>query len=257
MNYKEYLQLNKILDAQTPKSSGQHDEMLFIVVHQVYELWMKQLLCEGGFLQRQLEEKNISLAFGTLKRMLKILKIFVSQVDIIETLSPLSFAGFRERLETASGLQSYQFRLLEFFLGMKRKDVFQHHKGDEKVLGLMKKAYQAPSMYDSLFSYLAKLGYEIPEKVLQRDVTTFYSANKEIEDLFFRIYKGQDDLSRLFELYVDFDEGLQEWRYRHVKMAERTIGNKGGTGGTSGVEYLKKTLFRPFFPELWNVRERF
>jgi tryptophan 2,3-dioxygenase len=232
LTYTSYLALEEILGAQRPRSE-EHDEILFIVVHQVYELWFKQLIHELGYLQQVLEEGKEARASATFKRLLTILKLVVAQLDVIETMTPVQFLAFRERLESASGFQSGQFRELEAILGRRDPGVLRaYHEGSvdrDRVHAAMAR----PSVYDSFLRYLASRGYEIPAEVLERDVT---QSVVESEGL------------------VDFDEGFMEWRYHHVKMVERTIGSRTGTGGSPGAAYLRETLHKPFFPDLWAVR---
>jgi len=254
LTYSEYLQLNKVLDAQAPISKTEHDEMLFIVIHQTYELWFKQILHECQFLQTRLAQGNREGSLQTLHRILVILKTLVSQADILETMTPISFLGFRHRLQQASGFQSLQFRILEGYLGNKSAKTldFFAHLDPERHL---EKAYTAPTLYDSLLQYLATYAQvPIPAQVLQRNYTEPYTPHSDVQQAILTLYRTRPDLLLLLERYVDLDEGLQEWRYRHVKMVERTIGTQPGTGGSSGVAYLRSTLFRPAFEDLWIIR---
>ena len=253
LTYTSYLALEEILGAQRPRSD-EHDEILFIVVHQVYELWFKQLIHELGYLQRMLEEGNEARAGATFKRLLTILKLVVAQLDVIETMTPVQFLAFRERLESASGFQSGQFRELEAILGRRDRGVLQaYHEGSvdrERVQAAMRR----PSVYDSFLRYLAGSGYEIPAAVLERDVTQPVVESEGVHRALLRVYRDDGAAAGLAERMVDFDEGLMEWRYHHVKMVERTIGSRPGTGGSPGAAYLRETLHRPFFPDLWTVR---
>jgi tryptophan 2,3-dioxygenase len=253
LTYTSYLALEEILGAQRPRSD-EHDEILFIVVHQVYELWFKQLIHELRYLQRMLEEANEARASATFKRLLTILKLVVSQLDVIETMTPVQFLAFRERLESASGFQSGQFRELEAILGRRDAGVLEaYHEGSvdhERV----KAAMARPSVYDSFLRYLAARGYEIPAEVLERDVTQPVVESEGLQRALLQLYRDDGAPAQIAERMVDFDEGFMEWRYHHVKMVERTIGSRPGTGGSPGAAYLRETLHKPFFPDLWTVR---
>jgi tryptophan 2,3-dioxygenase len=252
LTYTSYLALDEILGAQRPKSD-EHDEILFIVVHQVYELWFKQLIHELRYLQRMLEDGNDARAFSTFKRVLTILKLVVQQLDVIETMTPVQFLSFRERLESSSGFQSGQFRELEAILGRRDRGVLTaYHQGSvdyEKVEAAM----QRPSVYDSFLRYLADKGYPVAADDLERDVTQPVTESKGVQAALLQAYRDDAVPAQVAERLVDFDEGFMEWRYHHVKMVERTIGTRVGTGGY-GAEYLRSTLHKPFFPDLWAVR---
>jgi tryptophan 2,3-dioxygenase len=253
LTYTSYLALEEILGAQRPRSD-EHDEILFIVVHQVYELWFKQLIHELGYLQRMLEEGNEARASATFKRLLTILKLVVAQLDVIETMTPVQFLAFRERLESASGFQSGQFRELEAILGRRDPGVLSaYHEGTvdrDRVQAAMTRR----SVYDSFLRYVNSRGYEIPAQVLERDVTQPVVESEGVQRALLQAYRDDGAAALLAERMVDFDEGLMEWRYHHVKMVERTIGARPGTGGSPGAAYLRETLHNPFFPDLWAVR---
>ncbi|MBD3220869.1 tryptophan 2,3-dioxygenase, partial [bacterium] len=234
----------------------EHDEMLFIVIHQVYELWFKQLLHEVDYLGHLLDHDDLPRSLHTLKRILTILKIAVAQVDVLETMTPLEFESFRERLESASGFQSAQFRELEFVLGAKREGVVDRFPADASEHRRLLDRWHAPSLWDRFLAFLAARGEPVPEALLTRDVTGPLEPSDAVQAILLGIYRDQPELADLCERLVDLDEGLQEWRYRHVKMVERTIGSKTGTGGSAGADYLRSTLFRPLFPDLWAVRAR-
>jgi tryptophan 2,3-dioxygenase len=251
LTYTTYLALQEILGAQRPKSD-EHDEILFIVVHQVYELWFKQLIHELRYLQEMLEAGNDARAFATFKRVLTILKLVVAQLDVIETMTPVQFLTFRERLESSSGFQSGQFRELEAILGRRDRGVLTaYHEGSvdyEKVEAAMAR----PSVYDSFLRYLADKGYPVPADALERDVTQPVQESTGVQAALLQAYRDDGGPAQVAERLVDF-EGFMEWRYHHVKMVERTIGSRPGTGGY-GAEYLRSTLHKPFFPDLWAVR---
>ena len=252
LTYTSYLALDEILGAQRP-TSDEHDEILFIVVHQVYELWFKQLIHELRYLQRMLEEGNDTRAFSTFKRLLTILKLVVQQLDVIETMTPVQFLSFRERLESSSGFQSGQFRELEAVLGRRDPGVLTAYHEASVDYGKVKAALERPSVYDSFLKYLSGKGYEMPAEVLERDVTQPVQESEGVQAVLLRVYRDDGGPAQVAERLVDFDEGFMEWRYHHVKMVERTIGTRLGTGGY-GAEYLRSTLHKPFFPDLWAVR---
>jgi tryptophan 2,3-dioxygenase len=252
LTYTSYLALEEILGAQRPKSD-EHDEILFIVVHQVYELWFKQLIHELRYLQRMLEEGNDARAFSTFKRVLTILKLVVQQLDVIETMTPVQFLTFRERLESSSGFQSGQFRELEAILGRRDPGVLTAYHEQSPDYEKVRAALERPSVYDSFLRYLSDKGYEIPDEILSRDVTQPVQESKGVQAALLKAYREDGEPAQVAERLVDFDEGFMEWRYHHVKMVERTIGMKVGTGGY-GADYLRSTLHKPFFPDLWAVR---
>ena len=252
LTYQSYLALEEILGAQRP-TSEEHDEVLFIVVHQVYELWFKQLIHELRYLQRMLEDGNDARAFSTFKRLLTILKLVVQQLDVIETMTPVQFLSFRERLESSSGFQSGQFRELEAILGRRDPGVLTAYHETSPDYEKVKAALERPSVYDSFLRYLAGKGYDVPAEALERDVTRPVEESKGVQAALLRAYRDDGEPAQVAERLVDFDEGFMEWRYHHVKMVERTIGTRQGTGGY-GAEYLRSTLHKPFFPDLWAVR---
>ncbi len=258
LNYSSYLQLDKLLTLQSPLSNGpEHDELLFIVIHQVYELWFKQLLHEVAGFTTALTLCDETRMRDLLKRIRTILKTLVSQVDILETMTPISFDSFRHRLESSSGFQSVQFRLLEFALGKRSQKSVEMHTPDSQAYKALQDAIAAPSIYELFLVYLKNKGYKIPDSAINIDRTQSTPSNPQIHPILVDIYHNDPDRSQVCELLVDVDEGLQEWRYRHVKMVERTIGVKTGTGGSAGAAYLQTTLFAPMFPDLWEVRNQF
>jgi tryptophan 2,3-dioxygenase len=255
LTYGQYLQLGPLLGAQKPLSEGpEHDELLFIVIHQVYELWFKQILHETTRLQAVLERGETHHALATLKRILTILKTLVAQVDILETMTPMSFSSFRSRLDTASGFESVQFRLVEFALGQKRESALRHYPDGSPEREQLARALDAGTVWDSFARYLGGQGFAIPDAVAKRDVREPLEPSDAMQVVLIDVYRAHPLVSQLCERLVDLDEGVQEWRYRHVKMVERTIGTKAGSGGSSGAEYLRSTLFRPLFPDLWAIR---
>ena len=258
LNYSSYLQLDKLLTLQSPLSNGPaHDEILFIVIHQVYELWFKQLIHEVAGFTTALTLCDETRMNDLLKRIRTILKTLVSQVDILETMTPISFDSFRHRLESSSGFQSVQFRLLEFALGKRSQKSVEMHAPDSQAYKALRDAIATPSIYELFLVYLKNTGYKIPDNAINIDRTQTTRSNPHIHPILVDIYHNDPDRSQVCELLVDVDEGLQEWRYRHVKMVERTIGVKTGTGGSAGAAYLQTTLFAPMFPDLWEVRNQF
>ena len=255
LTYAGYLKIDELLRLQQPLSDDpEHDEMLFIIIHQVYELWFKQIVHEMRKLQEELVAGDTTSVLSTLKRILTILKTLVAQIDVLETLTPMSFNAFRERLESASGFQSAQFREVEFLLGHKDPKILRHHPADSPGRKRLQELLVRPALQDSLLRYLAGAGYEVPAELLERDVSQSYSASRQVQLALLELYRRDPLRQMVCERLVDLDEGLQEWRYRHVKMVERTIGDKTGTGGSSGAAYLRSTLHHPFFPDLWAIR---
>lgn len=253
--YTSYLRLDELLDLQTPASGGvEHDEMLFIVIHQVYELWFKQVLHEIDLLRHAFEGSDRPQALASLKRILTIFKTLVSQVDILETMTPVSFLSFRDRLDSASGFQSFQFREIEVALGHRAAGLADRLPKDSPERQRVEERLDQRSVYDSFLRFLFLNGHEIPEDVLRRDASLPAVEDERVRAILVRIYHSDPENREVCERLVDLDEGLQEWRYRHVKMVQRTIGMKIGTGGSAGFEYLKNTLFKPLFPDLWAIR---
>jgi len=257
VTYSNYLKVDELLSLQQPLSSGpEHDEMLFIVIHQVYELWFKEVLHELDRVRALLEGDELHRAQHTLKRILTILKVMVAQLDILETMTPLEFLTFRERLEAASGFQSDQFRQLEFVLGNKSEQAIARFGENTRAHAALQKRFQEPTIWDAFLRYLSREGYEVAEHHLQRDVTALVEPAADIQQTLIDVYRRDPKNAELCERLVDLDEGMQEWRYRHVKMVERTIGMKHGTGGSSGAGYLRTTLSKPVFPDLWEIRSQ-
>jgi tryptophan 2,3-dioxygenase len=261
VTYTSYLALDEILSAQRPLSTGpddrpEHDELLFIVIHQVYELWFKQLLHELAEVQRTLETADTDRTLHLLNRVLKILKTLVAQIDVLETMTPLQFTSFRDRLESASGFQSAQFREIEAVLGRRDSSAPQAHPEGSPGRARIEAAQSRPSLWGSFLAYLVSRGHALPDDVLGRSVVLPVKPDQRVQDVLVAVCRGDADGALVAERLVDLDEGFQEWRYRHVKMVERTIGTKRGTGGSAGVEYLRTTLFQPVFPDLWEIRGR-
>jgi tryptophan 2,3-dioxygenase len=252
ITYASYLKVPELLALQVERSAGadgaEHDELLFIVVHQVYELWFKSLRHELQGVQLALEDGDTDRALHLLNRVLKILKTLVAQVDVLETMTPLQFLSFRDRLDSASGFQSAGFRAIEAMLGSRDSAAVDAQPEGSAGRRSVTEAQAASSVWESFLGYLVERGHPIPDDATEPD--------ERVQDMLIAAYREDPDAALVAERLVDLDEGIQEWRYRHVKMVERTIGTKRGTGGSSGVEYLRGTLFRPAFPDLWEIRSR-
>jgi tryptophan 2,3-dioxygenase len=257
-SYADYLKVNELLALQSPLSEGpEHDEMLFIVIHQVYELWFRQILHELDHLEELLSRNDGAHARQTLKRILTILKVLVAQIDILETMTPLEFLSFRDRLEFGSGFQSHQFRELEFALGWKDPKALDRYPAGSEVRRRLEHRLSSRSLWDSFLHHLAANGVPVPRTDLERDVTRRVEPSPALREALVAVYRSNPALAELCERLVDLDEGLMEWRYRHVKMVQRTIGTRRGTGGSAGADYLLATLNQPLFPDLWAIRTEF
>jgi tryptophan 2,3-dioxygenase len=256
LSYSSYLAVDELLKLQKPLSDGpEHDEMLFIIIHQTYELWFKQLIHEFQQAQRALEVGDTHYALSILGRIRTIMKVCVAQVDILETMTPLQFNAFRGYLASSSGFQSSQFRKVEAILGRRDSRMAGHLPPDMQAE--IAEITSRNSIWDSFLDYLTHRGYSLPADVIERDKSTAYQPNLAVQDVLLKVHQTDPESAMVSERLVDIDEGIQEWRYRHVKMVERTIGHKMGTGGSSGVEYLASTLFNPVFKDLWEIRSRF
>lgn len=247
MTYGEYLRVPDLLSLQRGASDGgEHDEHLFVVIHQVYELWFAQMLVELDAAHRHLDADDVARTRHTLGRIRSILKVIVAQLDVLETMTPLEFLSFRDLLGTASGFESIQFRMLEFTLGMRDRAHLDRF-GDDPAFDRLRQRHDAPSTWDHVVGLLQRRG------VLADGVPD----DEAVADALLTAYREEPDLAGLLEGLTDVDEGLMEWRYRHVMMVQRTLGVKMGSGGSSGAGYLRGTLFRPVFPLLWAIRSRF
>jgi tryptophan 2,3-dioxygenase len=258
LSYGRYLHLDEILHAQHPVSVPEHhDELLFILQHQTSELWLKLVLHELRAVQRQLAKDELRPALKGLARVKHIQRTLTEQWSVLATLTPSEYAEFRSFLGTSSGFQSYQYRAVEFMLGNKDRRMLSIFNDEPDARAMLVEALEAPSVYDEFLRYLSRHGHDVPVELLQRDVTLPYTFNEDLVPVFKGIYS---DPERFWEAYeaceelVDLEENFQLWRFRHLKTVERTIGVKRGTGGSSGVDFLKAALDLTFFPELYAVR---
>ncbi|MCL2542070.1 MAG: tryptophan 2,3-dioxygenase [Nocardioidaceae bacterium] len=258
MDYSDYLHLEEVLGAQHPLS-GRHDEMLFIVQHQAMELWMKLALHELRAATADVAADRVQPAFKTLARVSRIMEQLVHAWDVLATLTPPEYTEFRPYLATGSGFQSWQYRCIEFALGNKAARALGVHEGrphEEQVLA----AYRSPSLYDEALRLLARRGLRVPQDRLERDWTSPYEPSEEVERAWLEVYRDPAthwDLYELGEELTDLESAFRLWRFRHVNTVERVIGFKPGTGGTSGVDYLRAMLDVVLFPELWRMRTSF
>jgi len=256
MTYGEYLHLDKLLSAQDGLTNH-HDEPLFIMIHQVSEIWMKLILHELRAAIENIEKDDLQPAFKQLARVSKIQAQIIQGWDVLSTLTPAEYMEFRSSLANASGFQSYQYRMIEFALGYKTKHVLKIYEKDEELLDVLTHAFHQPGLYDVAIRKLARSGFSIDDSILNRDVSTPYEPNDSVLEAWKTVYRDVDtywELYQLAEKLVDIEDWLQQWRFRHMKTVERIIGFKQGTGGSSGVHYLKKVLDQYFFPELWTLR---
>lgn len=245
VSYGSYLKIHELLGLQQPLSRpAHHDEMLFIIIHQVYELWFKQLLHEIDAASTALDDGDLLSVSKHFKRVDTIQRLLIQQVDILETMTPHDFNQFRDNLNPASGFQSVQFRELEFACGVRRTEVLKWVELDDEQRARLARRQEEPSLYDRLKGLLRKRGFAV-------------DSHDDLIESFRRIYSDElahRDLYFLLEELIDFDEKFLIWRDRHVRMVERMIGHRRGTGGSSGAAYLQSTLQHRFFPELWEVR---
>jgi tryptophan 2,3-dioxygenase len=254
--YGDYLQLSKLLSAQGPKSE-QHDEVLFIIQHQTSELWMKLLIHELSAALRFVQADNLEPCFKILSRVGHIQRTLFEQWAVLETLTPNEYLRFRDALGRASGFQSFQYRAIEFLLGNKDAQALLPHRHDAAVHDWLEKLLKQPSLYDEFLRYLARRGHPVPKDRIERDWSQHYERSPEVVKVFRRIYQNAEqywDEYEMCEKLVDLEERFQLWRFRHMKTVHRVIGFKQGTGGSSGVGFLKQALDLTFFPELWDVR---
>lgn len=256
--YDGYLCLDQILSAQKPLSSPvHHDEMLFIIQHQVTELWFKLIVHELQAAVRHIASDELEPCFKILARVKAIQQQVFNQWAVLETLTPTEYVQFRHVLGPASGFQSVQYRMVEFLLGNKDAPMLKVHRYHPEQQAVLEQVLHQPSLYDQFLRYLARRGHAIPLDILERDVSEPHQMRAEIVDVFKEIYTHPDehwDAYEMAEKLIDVDQSFSLWRYRHLKTVTRVIGMKRGTGGTSGAPFLRKVVDHVFFPELWEVR---
>lgn len=258
MTYGRYLALDRLLDCQQPLSP-RHDEMLFVVIHQTKELWLKQIIHEVRHASALIAAGDTEPAYKSLARVSRIQTVMTLSWDVLATMTPADYSSFRAHLGTSSGFQSHQFRTLEFMLGLKDAAFLSHYEEGAATRRSLEEALKAPSLYDVALRRLAASGLVVPRSVLDRDVTQAYAPSRAVEDAWLEVYRDTArywDLYELAEKLVDLDDAFLTWRHKHVLTVERIIGRKRGTGGTEGVGYLTKTLEKRCFPELWSLRTR-
>ena len=258
MSYGDYLRLDLVLSAQQPLSDPpRHDELLFIIQHQTSELWLKLMLHELRAVRAQLRADELSPALKGLARVKHIQHTLVEQWGVLTTLTPSEYAQFRSYLQSSSGFQSWQYRAIEFILGNKNAEMLQVHDHDPAVHALLTALYDEPTVYDEFLALLARRGHDVPREVLDRDVRVAWHLHPTLVPVFQRIYDSSLAFWQEYEAceaLVDVEDNFQLWRFRHLKTVERIIGSKSGTGGSSGVPFLRKALDLTFFPELYAVR---
>jgi tryptophan 2,3-dioxygenase len=256
LSYGEYLQLGSLLQAQRPLSTA-HDEMLFIIVHQVSELWLRLMLHELQAVIACVRRDDLDPSFKLLSRIGRVQTQLMNVWEVLATLTPAEYATFRNLLGRSSGFQSLQYRLLEFTLGNKHPEMIEVHRHDAAAYEALARALAAPSLYDEVLRLLSQRGYGVPASVLSRDFSQPYEPSKQVTAAWLSVYHNAEqdwDLYELAERLVDLDHRFQLWRFQHMKTVERIIGYKAGTGGTAGVAYLAKALRLRLFPELWEAR---
>lgn len=256
MTYGDYLQLDSVLSAQKPVSA-EHDEHLFIIIHQTTELWMKLVLHELRAAIAALDADDLRPAFKMLARIGRIQSQLIQSWDVLSTLTPADYLTFRDALGHSSGFQSYQYRQIEFLFGNKNAALLEPHRDRPEHHRILEETLHSPCLYDSVLRLLSRHGLPVPEEVLNRDVTRPYTAHPGVTEAWLMVYRDTETWWTLYEMaeeLVDLEDWFQQWRFRHVTTVERIIGGKRGTGGTAGVSYLRKALDIRFFPELWDVR---
>lgn len=255
VTYARYLALDELLACQRPLST-RHDEMLFVIIHQTKELWLKQIVHEIGLAQRLIRAGDVEPAYKSLARVSRIQTVMTLSWDVLATMTPADYLSFRDLLGTSSGFQSWQFRQLEFMLGLKDPAFMRFHDAGSEGRLALEAALAAPSLYDDALGRLAAAGFDLGPA---RNPSAPYQPSQAVEDAWLTVYRDTQrhwDLYELAEKLVDLDDAFLAWRHKHVLTVERIIGRKRGTGGTEGVGYLLKTLERRCFPELWSVRTR-
>jgi len=258
LTYSEYLHLGELLDAQQPRSSPEHhDEMLFIIQHQTSELWMKLLIHELSAVVEHVRADRLEPSFKILARVGHIQRMLFEQWSVLETLTPNEYLAFRDALGPSSGFQSYQYRAVEFLLGNKDDQTIKPFRHQPEIHQRLVVLLQAPSVYDEFLRHLARRGHAVPPERVERDFSEPYQKHPAVVEVFRHIYEDTDhhwDAYEMCEKLLDVEERFQLWRFRHMKTVQRIIGFKAGTGGSSGVAFLRKAMDYSFFPELWDVR---
>lgn len=256
MTYARYLALDTLLDCQHPQSGGD-DEMLFIIIHQTKELWLKQIIRELHLAKQQVQADALVPAYKALARVSRIQSVMTQSWDILATMTPSDYSRFRAGLGPSSGFQSDQFRTIEYLLGLKDGGFLKYQEDRPEAQAAMQAALDEPSIWDDTLAAVARTGLPIPAEVLTRDVSQPYVPSVEVEAAFLTVYRAPEhywELYQLAEKLVDLDDAMATWRHKHVLTVERIIGGKRGTGGTAGVSYLQATLAKRAFPELWSLR---
>ena len=260
MSYGDYLRLDLLLAAQQPQSTPvQHDELLFIVQHQTAELWLKLMIHELRSARDLLRTDDLPPALKRLARVKHIQSVMTDQWSVLATLTPSEYALIRPFLATSSGFQSGQYREVEFLLGNKSADMVKVFAHDPPVRDALQQLLGEPSLYDELLRHLARQGYDVPAAVLERDVTRTHVVDQDLVDVFAAVYDAPHEHWGVYETceeLVDIEDNFQQWRFRHLQVVQRVIGHKTGTGGSSGVDFLRRALDLTFFPELYEVRTR-
>ena len=258
MSYWDYLALDQLLSAQHPRSEPpQHDELLFIVQHQTSELWLKLMLHELRSARSLLTTDDLAPALKRLARVKRIQEVLIEQWGVLATLTPSEYAEIRPFLATSSGFQSWQYRAVEFLLGNKNVEMVRVFDHDPTAHALLDTLLREPSLYDEFLRYLARRGYTVPPALLDRDWTLPHTLDAQLVHVFGEVYAAPAEHWGVYETceeLVDLEDNMQLWRFRHLKVVERTIGHKRGTGGSSGVDFLRRALDLTFFPELYAVR---
>lgn len=258
MSYGSYLQLDKILSSQH-RVSNHHDEMLFIIIHQTSELWMKLILHEVNAATECIRKNDLEPSFKMLSRVSRIQQQLIQSWSVLSTLTPAEYMEFRDKLGHSSGFQSYQNRLIEFSLGQKNAHTLKVYQHDTELYNQLNDALNQPGIYDAAILALSMRGLKIDEQALNRDWSKPYEPNASVEEAWLTVYRNVDqywDLYELAEKLVDIGSQQQLWRFNHMSTVERIIGHKQGTGGSSGVAYLKRALDHQFFPEIWSLRTK-
>lgn len=256
MTYARYLALDDLLACQHPRSDAD-DELLFIIIHQTKELWLKQIIREMRLAKAQVQSDALVPAYKALARVSRIQAVMTLSWDVLSTMTPSDYTRFRSVLGPSSGFQSDQFRTVEYMLGLKDGAFLRFQEDRPEAQAAMRAALEEPGLWDDVIAALARAGFAIPADVLSRDVTTAYVPHPSVEDAFLEVYRAPErywDLYQLAEKLVDLDDAMASWRHKHILTVERVIGGKPGTGGTAGASYLKGTLAKRAFPELWSVR---